>query len=195
MAALRTIVQQCSNSVCNSHMVDANRPLKLCSGCRTAKYCSVECQTQDWNIQHNKKCVVFANEKEKEREKKKEKKPVFKTSKKIIQQLGKELSVDAIYAALTQISDDDRHDKAIMYMNNKATVIDGETFNNIIQSISSNTYHKLLDKSLSECKRLVINMVDGKISYIIFCTCGSIKGNLLCPAPSSIRAMFLQNSA
>ncbi|KAF8878364.1 hypothetical protein CPB84DRAFT_1688354, partial [Gymnopilus junonius] len=36
---------------------DAQSDLKVCSGCKVAKYCSKQCQKEDWK-NHKKECTI-----------------------------------------------------------------------------------------------------------------------------------------
>ncbi len=38
---------------------DKNKPLKSCAKCRAVKYCSKECQTQNWGQTHKKICKLI----------------------------------------------------------------------------------------------------------------------------------------
>ncbi len=36
-----------------------SRRTKVCENCKTARYCSVKCQTEDWNALHKKACSTY----------------------------------------------------------------------------------------------------------------------------------------
>ena len=37
------------------------KKVHICQRCKTAAYCSKECQQKDWETQHKEECVVFKN--------------------------------------------------------------------------------------------------------------------------------------
>jgi hypothetical protein len=50
-------------AVCHRKPGDPGVPatLKLCGGCRTARYCSSECQRKDWTMGHKGLCKTFSD--------------------------------------------------------------------------------------------------------------------------------------
>jgi ankyrin repeat protein len=44
------VVERCANPLCNAIATAHGKNLKRCSGCRAAKYCSVECQRTHWQV-------------------------------------------------------------------------------------------------------------------------------------------------
>ena len=61
------LVLQCEcNPKCCSHCEssDTKKELKTCSKCKTAKYCSRECQVQDWEMKHKTQCKEIRRLKE-----------------------------------------------------------------------------------------------------------------------------------
>jgi hypothetical protein len=58
---MANITYKCALLGC-PNIESASTPLKVCSRCRNAKYCSVECQTLDWNTNHKYVCKSFVTE-------------------------------------------------------------------------------------------------------------------------------------
>jgi hypothetical protein len=48
-------------AVCHRKPGDPGVPatLKLCGGCHTTRYCSIECQRKDWKMGHKEACKLF----------------------------------------------------------------------------------------------------------------------------------------
>ena len=47
---------------CNAQSTDESVTLSQCSRCKVVKYCSVDCQKQDWKAGHKKQCAEFVKE-------------------------------------------------------------------------------------------------------------------------------------
>ncbi|KAG2501794.1 hypothetical protein HYH03_000294 [Edaphochlamys debaryana] len=59
-AALAGVVLVCGNVRCGNFSGEAEAELKLdrCGRCRAVRYCSTDCQKQDWRMGHKAKCVA-----------------------------------------------------------------------------------------------------------------------------------------
>ncbi|XP_055352826.1 histone-lysine N-methyltransferase SMYD3-like [Paramacrobiotus metropolitanus] len=44
-----------------AHCLHASQELRTCSGCKLHRYCSVECQSTDWKLEHKLECALLKN--------------------------------------------------------------------------------------------------------------------------------------
>ena len=57
---LKALRERCCNSSCSKTAGELGVTLKECSICRTVKYCSRECQVNDWKAGHGKLCKTLS---------------------------------------------------------------------------------------------------------------------------------------
>mmetsp|Transcript_396 Transcript_396/g.822 ORF Transcript_396/g.822 Transcript_396/m.822 type:complete len:135 (-) Transcript_396:156-560(-) len=60
-SAMTETLQSCR--CCGAQPTDPNQRLKRCGGCRVVRYCSVECQNDDWRYSHHLECEEMAKQK------------------------------------------------------------------------------------------------------------------------------------
>jgi len=59
--AMTETLQSCR--CCGAQPTDPTQRLKRCGGCRVVRYCSVECQNDDWRYSHHLECEEMARQK------------------------------------------------------------------------------------------------------------------------------------
>jgi len=62
--SLDGIIQACFNDACTNR----SRELRRCAQCSEARYCSVECQKEDWHNRHRRVCKQWKLEAERRRD-------------------------------------------------------------------------------------------------------------------------------